>query len=109
MATRKPKGLGRGLDALLGADAQVIGTIGRSKAEEGPPSALKVKQLVAGKYQPRTRMDEGALNELADSIRAQGVMQPILVRPLNGKQAGKYEIIAGERRYRAACLAGLEE
>lgn len=108
MATRKPKGLGRGLDALLGADAEVIGSIGRPK-EEGPPSSLKVKQLQAGRYQPRTRMDEGALNELADSIRAQGVMQPILVRPLDGKPNGKYEIIAGERRYRAACLAGLEE
>src|SRR3546814_17767822 len=54
-------------------------------------------------------MDEGALNELADSIRTQGVMQPILVRPLTGKDAGKYEIIAGERRYRAAKLAGLAE
>ena len=109
MATRRPKGLGRGLDALLGADAEVIGTIGRAKPEDGPPSTLKVKQLQAGKYQPRTRMDEGALNELADSIRAQGVMQPILVRPLGKKSGSKYEIIAGERRYRAACLAGLEE
>lgn len=109
MATRKPKGLGRGLDALLGADAQVIGTLGRTRAEEGPPTSLKVKQLQAGKYQPRTRMDEGALAELADSIRTQGVMQPILVRPLGDKKTGKYEIIAGERRFRAACMAGLEE
>lgn len=109
MATRKPKGLGRGLDALLGADAQVIGTLGRSKETDSAPTSLNVKQLQAGKYQPRTRMDEGALNELADSIRAQGVMQPILVRPLEGKPGGKYEIIAGERRFRAACLAGLEE
>lgn len=109
MATRKPKGLGRGLDALLGADAQVIDTLGRPPAEEGPPTSLKVEVLQAGKYQPRTRMDEGALNELADSIRAQGIMQPILVRPLTGRQAGKYEIIAGERRYRAATMAGLEE
>ena len=109
MATRKPKGLGRGLDALLGADAQVIGSLGRPQAEERPPSSLKVSQLQAGRYQPRTRMDEGALSELADSIRAQGVMQPILVRPLGNKQGGKYEIIAGERRYRAACLAGLDE
>lgn len=108
MATRKPKGLGRGLDALLGADAQVIGALGRAPEPEGKPSTLKVEQLQAGKYQPRTRMDEGALNELADSIRTQGVMQPILVRPLAGKK-GKYEIIAGERRYRAAVLAGLEE
>lgn len=109
MATRKPKGLGRGLDALLGEDAQVIGTLGRPQAPEGPPTTLKVKQLQAGKYQPRTRMDEGALNELAESIRTQGIMQPILVRPLSGRQAGKYEIIAGERRYRAATLAGLDE
>src|SRR5690606_15737478 len=108
MATKKPRGLGRGLDALLGADAQVIGTIGKPQ-EEASPSTLKVKQLQAGKYQPRTRMDEGALNELADSIRTQGIMQPILVRPLDGKRNGKYEIIAGERRFRAACLAGLEE
>ncbi len=109
MATKKPRGLGRGLDALLGADAQVIGTLGKPQEESGLPSTLKVKQLQAGKYQPRTRMDEGALNELADSIRTQGVMQPILVRPLEGKRNGKYEIIAGERRFRAACLAGLEE
>lgn len=109
MATRKPKGLGRGLDALLGADAQVIGSLGRSQETDARPNSLNVKQLQAGKYQPRTRMDEGALNELADSIRAQGVMQPILVRPLDGKPGGKYEIIAGERRYRAACLAGLDE
>src|SRR5690554_5814524 len=109
MATKKPRGLGRGLDALLGADAQVIGTLGKPQEESGSPSTLKVKQLQAGKYQPRTRMDEGALNELADSIRTQGVMQPILVRPLEGKRNGKYEIIAGERRFRAACLAGLEE
>ncbi len=110
MATKKPRGLGRGLDALLGADAQVIGTLGRPAAAE-QPSTLKVKQLQAGKYQPRTRMDEGALNELADSIRTQGVMQPILVRPIEskGKAGDKYEIIAGERRFRAACLAGLEE
>ncbi len=109
MATRKTKGLGRGLDALLGADAQIIGSLGRAKEEESQPTSLKVKQLQAGKYQPRTRMDEGALNELADSIRAQGVMQPILVRPIGNKPNSKYEIIAGERRFRAACLAGLEE
>jgi ParB family chromosome partitioning protein len=110
MATRKPKGLGRGLEALLGEDAPVIGTFG--KGEESAtalPSSLKLGLLRAGKYQPRTRMDEGALNELAESIRTQGVMQPILVRPLLGKDAGKYEIIAGERRFRAAQLAGLAE
>jgi ParB family chromosome partitioning protein len=109
MATRKPKGLGRGLDALLGEDAPAIENFGRTEAEDRLPSVLKVAVLRAGKYQPRTRMDEGALNELADSIRTQGVMQPILVRPLDGKDAGKYEIIAGERRYRAAKLAGLGE
>src|SRR5690606_14513054 len=109
MATRKPKGLGRGLDALLGADAQVTCRAGGTPGEEGGPTALKVEQLQAGESQPRTRMDEGALAELADSIRTQGVMQPILVRPLGDKKTGKYEIIAGERRFRAACMAGLEE
>ncbi|MDS1139687.1 ParB/RepB/Spo0J family partition protein [Pusillimonas sp. SM2304] len=109
MATRKPKGLGRGLEALLGEDAPAIGNLGRSEPESNLPSTLKVGLMRAGKYQPRTRMDEGALNELADSIRAQGIMQPILVRPLAGKDSGKYEIIAGERRYRAAKLAGLAE
>src|SRR5690606_16907093 len=109
MATRKPKGLGRGLDALLGEDASAIGSLGQSEPESKLPSTLKVSLLRAGKYQPRTRMDEGALNELADSIRAQGIMQPILVRPLDGKDSGKYEIIAGERRFRAAKLAGLAE
>ncbi len=108
---KKPKGLGRGLDALLGADAPVIGTLGKAAeaAPDVPPAVLKVGVMVAGKYQPRTRMDEGALNELADSIRTQGIMQPILVRPLQGANAGKYEIIAGERRFRAAQIAGLAE
>ena len=109
MATRKPKGLGRGLDALLGADAKVIETLGKPEQAAQLPSTLGVAALQPGKYQPRTRMDEGALGELAESIRTQGVMQPILVRPLTGKQAGKYEIIAGERRFRAAKLAGLKE
>lgn len=108
MATRKPKGLGRGLDALLGEDANVIGSLGK-ETSTAPGSELYVKELIAGKYQPRTRMDEGALNELAESIRTQGIMQPILVRPLKGKQKGKYEIIAGERRFRAAQLAGLDK
>lgn len=110
MATRKPKGLGRGLEALLGEDAPVMENFGKADLQEDRlPSVLKVKILRAGKYQPRTRMDEGALNELAESIRSQGIMQPILVRPLTGKDAGKYEIIAGERRFRAAQLAGLAE
>jgi len=110
MATKKPKGLGRGLDALLGADAAAIGALAQPREEQGQaPTRLNVKAMVAGKYQPRTRMDEGALNELAESIRAQGIMQPILVRPLDGAGRGKYEIIAGERRFRAAQLAGLTE
>jgi ParB family chromosome partitioning protein len=78
-------------------------------AETGVPTQLKLDQMVAGVYQPRTRMDEGALYELAESIKAQGIMQPILVRQLTeGDNAGKYEIIAGERRFRASRLAGLE-
>src|SRR5690606_16262192 len=109
MATKKPKGLGRGLDALLGEDSAVIGTLG-TRTEPAPtqlPNNLSVKSLRVCKYQPRNRMDEGALNELAESIRAQGIMQPILVRPLS--EPGSYEIIAGERRFRAAQLAGLSE
>ncbi|MFX9665051.1 ParB/RepB/Spo0J family partition protein, partial [Acinetobacter baumannii] len=79
-------------------------------AEAGLPSSLPLSELVPGVYQPRTRMDEGALYELAESIKAQGIMQPILVRRLTGgEHAGKYEIIAGERRFRASRLAGLAE
>ncbi len=108
MVTKKPKGLGRGLDALLGADTNSLDQVGQTTALPTSPSTLLVSQLQAGKYQPRTRMDEGALTELADSIRAQGIMQPILVRPLDALE-GRYEIIAGERRFRAAQLAGLTE
>jgi ParB family chromosome partitioning protein len=108
MVTKKPKGLGRGLEALLGADMSAIATLGQPDAANAQPTALHVGKLRPGKYQPRTRMDEGALNELADSIRAQGVMQPILVRPASNEQ-GLYEIIAGERRFRAAQIAGLTE
>ncbi len=109
MATKKPKGLGRGLDALLGADAPAIETLGKDAIkEEKLPSVLPVARMRAGKYQPRTRMDEGALTELADSIRTQGIMQPILVRALPDVP-GDYEIIAGERRFRAAQMAGLKE
>ena len=103
MVTKKPKGLGLGLEALLGPKVSDSPAAGE---REGAPSTLKLEQMKAGKYQPRTRMDEGSLYELAESIKAQGIMQPILVRPLN---AGGYEIIAGERRYRAAKLAGLRE
>jgi ParB family chromosome partitioning protein len=106
MAMKKPKGLGRGLDALLGGSTDAADAV---SSVPGAPSALLIAQLQAGKYQPRTRMDEGALNELAASIKAQGLMQPILVRPVGSEASGKYEIIAGERRFRAAQLAGLTE
>ena len=97
----KMKGLGRGLDALLaGSD---------SKPEEELRN-LPVDRLKPGKYQPRTHMDEASLAELASSIKAQGVMQPILVRAVNNTPgAERYEIVAGERRWRAAQLAGLSE
>lgn len=106
MATKKsPKGLGRGLEALLGpAAAEVAETESAFAKAHGTPRELALEDLVPGQYQPRTHMDEGALYELAESIKKQGVMQPLLVRPL---QAGRYEIIAGERRYRASKLAGL--
>jgi len=97
---RRPKGLGRGLDALLGDSAATLDAL------PGAPQALALEQLRPGRYQPRTRMNPEALAELADSIRAQGVIQPILVRPLPD---GLYEIIAGERRFRAAQMAGLSE
>ena len=107
MATKKIKGLGRGLEALLGPTANESVQLAES---ERLPATLNLDQMVAGIYQPRTRMDEGALYELAESIKAQGVMQPILVRLLaSGENAGKYEIIAGERRFRASKLAGLSE
>jgi len=109
MVTKKPKGLGRGLEALLGP--KVTHPEGGAPApDSGIPMRLAMDQLVPGMYQPRTRMDEGALYELAESIKAQGIMQPILVRRLAaGPNAGKHEIIAGERRYRASKLAGLTE
>ncbi len=93
MVTKKPKGLGRGLEALLGPKVQEAPA---AAAASDVPSTLPVTEMVAGQYQPRTRMDEGALYELAESIKAQGIMQPILVRKLTqGEHAGKYEIIAG--------------
>jgi len=95
----KLKGLGRGLDALLAGD---MGSVG----EADSLMMLKVEQLRPGKYQPRSYMDEAALKTLADSIKAQGIMQPILVRQLADEQ---YEIIAGERRWRASQRAGLLE
>ena len=109
MVTKKPKGLGRGLEALLGPKVDDA-AVAAANAKQGEPNILPLDQLVPGMYQPRTRMDEGALYELAESIKVQGIMQPILVRKLEtGKNAGKYEIIAGERRSRAAKLAGLNE
>ena len=126
MVTKKPKGLKLGLDALLGPALQgpVLGDAGPEN-DGAPPSTLNLDDLVPGLYQPRTRMDEGALYELAESIKAQGIMQPILVRRLSDDESrlrrkkdaqGRaqdldqpvYEIIAGERRFRAARLAGLD-
>lgn len=95
----KQKGLGRGLDALLAGDMETV-------SEGDALRILRVNQLQPGKYQPRTHMDNAALQTLADSINAQGIMQPILVREL---AVGKYEIIAGERRWRASQIAGLDE
>jgi ParB family chromosome partitioning protein len=107
MITKKPKGLGRGLDALLGGSASFTEEV--SSTSNGT-AALPISALQAGKYQPRTTMDEAALRELADSIRAQGVLQAILVRPIdNANGSVTHEIIAGERRFRAAKLAGLTE
>ena len=120
MATKKPKGLGLGLEALLGPRVREAGDT-QPGAPERLPRTLQLDQLQPGRYQPRTRMDEGALYELAESIRAQGIMQPVLVRraPKEGASASieqglpgasiRYEVIAGERRVRAARLAGLTE
>ena len=95
----KMKGLGRGLDALL---------LSNESASREQQRSLAVERLQPGKYQPRTQMDPTSLEELAASIKAQGLMQPILVRPLN--DAGdRYEIVAGERRWRAAQIAGLKD
>lgn len=95
----KLKGLGRGLDALLANDIE-------ASAQSDSLATLSVDKLQPGKYQPRTHMDQASLESLADSIRAQGIMQPIVVRLVND---GKYEIIAGERRWRASQIAGLKE
>jgi ParB family chromosome partitioning protein len=95
----RPKGLGRGLDALLAGSDE-------TSAPRDALQSVAIDRLRPGKYQPRSRMDESSLEELADSIREQGIMQPILVRPVDG---GRFEIIAGERRWRAAQRAGLAE
>jgi len=100
---KRTKGLGRGLDALLGGESI-------EPAPAGSPQTLHVNLLRAGKYQPRTRMEPEALAELAESIRSQGIIQPILVRSISAPgEAQAYEIIAGERRYRAARMAGLTQ
>lgn len=99
MTPPKLKGLGRGLDALLAGNTGESGNSGELRT-------LEVGLLQPGKYQPRTRMDPGSLEELAESIKSQGIMQPIIVRGVGG---GRFEIIAGERRWRAAQLAGLNE
>ncbi len=98
MVAIKKKGLGRGLEALLGDKAK--------QESSNEINRLPLTALQAGKYQPRQKMEASALQELAESIREQGVMQPLLVRMV---EPGKYEIIAGERRFRAASLAGLSE
>ncbi len=111
MAAKK-RGLGKGLEALLGAGATVAAATPEEKAapseqnHDGELKNLPVDILQRGVYQPRIDMNPEALEELANSIRAQGVVQPIVVRPVGG---GKYEIIAGERRWRATQLAGLHE
>ena len=99
MVAIKKKGLGRGLEALLGEKSQ-------KESTSTEINRLPLTALQAGKYQPRQKMEAGALQELAESIREQGVMQPLLVRLVG---TGKYEIIAGERRFRAATIAGLTE
>jgi len=118
MATKKPKGLGMGLEALLGPAVPDAPGQQDSAFGAGQPHTLLLSDMVPGMYQPRTHMDEGALYELAESIKAQGIMQPILVRQLGDEYAALhrpegssrpvYEIIAGERRFRAAKLAGLD-
>ncbi|NIP73906.1 MAG: ParB/RepB/Spo0J family partition protein [Gammaproteobacteria bacterium] len=105
MASKK-RGLGRGLDALLGSAASNAAHAAGAPAPEGELRELPVDLIQRGRYQPRSDIHAETLEELADSIRAQGVVQPIVVRPVS---AGKYEIIAGERRWRAAQIAGLQE
>ena len=111
MATKSKKGLGRGIDALLGGSHSMnaLNEAHNAELDKNPAGQLTMLArdlMQAGKYQPRSHMDETALNELADSIREQGLMQPIIVRSIGNE---RYEIIAGERRYRAAGIAGLTE
>ena len=106
MSALKKKGLGRGLEALLGA---AMPELEASAARDSSLMEIDISSLQAGRYQPRQVMDEEALDELADSIRSQGVIQPIVVRPIGANPSceARYEIIAGERRFRAAQRAGL--
>jgi len=110
MSTKKKKRLGRGLEALLGstepATASQEPTTSAAPAMESAPNTLPIEKMQPGEYQPRTNMDQASLEELAASISSQGIIQPILVRPVSGD---KYEIIAGERRWRAAQIAQLHE
>ena len=111
MATKSKKGLGRGIDALLGGSHSMnaLNEAHNAELDKNPAGQLTMLArdlMQAGKYQPRSHMDETALNELADSISEQGLMQPIIVRSIGNE---RYEIIAGERRYRAAGIAGLTE
>ena len=110
MATRKQKGLGMGLEALLGPASPETSADAPARADTDPRT-LRLDQLQPGRYQPRSHIDEGSLYELAESIKAQGVMQPVLVRAVASLPNGeaRFEIIAGERRFRAARLAGLDE
>src|ERR1700712_1430430 len=112
MATERSGGLGRGLDALLRTRGSAGKAMSNGAAPASDPTVLRLDEMVPGVYQPRTRMDEGALQELAESIKLQGIMQPILVRRLDAESAAaqnaEYEIIAGEGRFRAAQLGGLD-
>jgi len=107
MSMKKP-GLGRGLDALLGGGTSSLASTQTETEVKDSLKTLPVDILQRGRYQPRQDFEPTALQELADSIKAQGVVQPIVVRPL-AAQPGRYEIIAGERRWRATQLAGLHE
>jgi ParB family chromosome partitioning protein len=109
MSTKKKKRLGRGLEALLGssmAAQQENSESNYTTGQDTAPSTLSIEQMQPGEYQPRTNMDQASLEDLAASIRSQGIIQPILVRPIGGE---RYEIIAGERRWRAAQIAQLHE
>ena len=104
MAVKKRSGLGKGLDALLGKKDDVVITLADAKGDSS--SELDIEKIQPGEYQPRTRMDKESLEELAQSIKEQGLISPILVRPI---AKNRYEIIAGERRYQASKLAGLKK